>query len=82
MKSFAYYGRLARGRIKCFCRKSLQCSFRSAARRSLGRSIFISQGVDAYTIVCVGCALLDYHLDEYQRRLEEAMRSDRTFGES
>lgn len=46
---------------------------------------FIAQGVEAYTTVCVGCAaraaLLDYHLDEYQCRLEEAMRfPDRTFG--
>jgi hypothetical protein len=45
---------------------------------------FILQGVDACTIVCDGCAargaLLDYHLEDYERRLEEAMRSDRTFG--
>jgi hypothetical protein len=46
---------------------------------------FIQQGANAYTIICSGCAargaLLDYHLDEYQRRLEKAMRSPRTFGE-
>jgi len=46
---------------------------------------FIAQGVEAYMIVCGGCAargaLLDYHLDEHQRGLEEGMRSpDRTFG--
>lgn len=46
---------------------------------------FILNGVDAYTIICGGvaarAALLDYHLCEYQCRLEEAMRSDRSFGE-
>ena len=46
---------------------------------------FIAQGVDAYTIICGGvaarAALLDFHLDEYQWRLEAAMRSpDRNFG--
>lgn len=46
---------------------------------------FIVNGIDAYQIVCGGCAaraaLLDYHLEEYECRLEQAMRSpDRTFG--
>lgn len=48
-------------------------------------SVFIEQGIDSLILLC-GCAaaraaLLDYHLGEYQRRLEEAMASpDRTFG--
>jgi hypothetical protein len=45
---------------------------------------YTSNGIDAYTIICGGvatrAALLDYHLGEYQDRLEEGMQSaDRTF---
>jgi hypothetical protein len=46
---------------------------------------YIANGIDAYTIICGGvaarAALLDYHLEEFERGLEEAMRpADRTFG--
>ncbi len=46
---------------------------------------YIANGVDAYTIICGGvaarAALLDFHLEEYQSRLEQAMQSpDRSFG--
>jgi hypothetical protein len=46
---------------------------------------FITNGVDAYIVICGGvaarAALLDYHLCEYEDRLEQAMRSpDRNFG--
>jgi hypothetical protein len=45
----------------------------------------IGNGIEAYTTICGGVAarasLLDYHLGEYQDRLEEAMRMPgRTFG--
>lgn len=46
---------------------------------------YIANGIDAYTVICGGvaarAALLDYHLCEFQDRMEQAMRSpDRTFG--
>lgn len=46
---------------------------------------FIVNGIDAYVIICGGvaarAALLDYHLEDYERRLQDAMRSpERTFG--
>ena len=45
---------------------------------------FIVNGIDAYVIlrgfVAVRAASLDYHLEDYERRLEEGIRSpDRTF---
>ncbi len=47
---------------------------------------FILNGIDAYLIleafVAGRAALLDYHLGEYEDRLEKATRTpDRTFGE-
>jgi hypothetical protein len=42
---------------------------------------FILAGIDMYGTVCsfvaVHGALLDYHLEDYERRLDEAMRSQR-----
>ena len=57
----------------------------STRLNELPRCTVILNGIDAYAIICGGvaarAALLDYHLEEYECRLDEAMRSDRTFGE-